>query len=589
MKARFDSENSVHSSDAKMTHATSFAKRWASSRKVRRVGSLGIGLVAFACSRTEPDRGGLMIVVSQDGPVDVARLDVNVQARGKTLLDNNYRVPQEAELPTTIAVVSNQDETSQATVRISAWSLNDSDELQPLDRRDAIVTQIPSDRVALLRVVLSGKCVKTVEEEEGSVLSVCADGNTCNPERGDCSGAVKVSAATLEDYHPGDENLVVVFVGEARGGGRDSGLADGAVAELSTREESPNATSSDGKATMSSMGETSGSSTSGGTSTYGATHTASSSEDMSSSGATEDAGPVCGGEVCVVRDAGGGRCGDGVVDFAAREDCEPGAEGEDVDAFGDSEKCNGATAPQNVRCKANVCGDGYTNGAAGETCDRGEQDTAACNGPNAVDSACQVPSCGDGYVSAAAGECGDQATDTSQCNSNQAEVAGCMQSYCGDNHVNPAAGEECEPTASGETYCNGLDAPPDLRCKRPVCGDGYVADSEACDDGGETPSCTSACTLSTCGDSYINVTAGEECDVQPDRGWIWCNAPEDVPDHPEATCIFYGYCGDGICNLRLEVYEEYERVCEWQTLCPLDCSSGTVVARAELQISCDGS
>jgi len=45
-----------------------------------------------------------------------------------------------------------------------------------------------------------------------------------------------------------------------------------------------------------------------------------------------------------------------------------------------------------------------------------------------------------------------------------------------------------------------------------VCGDGSVEGTEACDDMGESATCDDDCTLAECGDTVLNLTAGEECD-----------------------------------------------------------------------------
>jgi len=45
-----------------------------------------------------------------------------------------------------------------------------------------------------------------------------------------------------------------------------------------------------------------------------------------------------------------------------------------------------------------------------------------------------------------------------------------------------------------------------------VCGDGVVDSGEQCDEGGDTATCNANCTLPTCGDGYLNLVAGEECD-----------------------------------------------------------------------------
>ncbi len=44
------------------------------------------------------------------------------------------------------------------------------------------------------------------------------------------------------------------------------------------------------------------------------------------------------------------------------------------------------------------------------------------------------------------------------------------------------------------------------------CGNGEVQPGEACDDGGESPTCNADCTLSSCGDGVLNTSAGEVCD-----------------------------------------------------------------------------
>jgi len=46
----------------------------------------------------------------------------------------------------------------------------------------------------------------------------------------------------------------------------------------------------------------------------------------------------------------------------------------------------------------------------------------------------------------------------------------------------------------------------------PMCGDGFTACGEQCDDGGESATCDANCTLAQCGDGTLNVTAGERCD-----------------------------------------------------------------------------
>ena len=104
---------------------------------------------AGGCGKIGPARGGLMLIVSSDGPLPLDRLDIDISSKGKSLLSNEYRLPQEASLPTTVAIVSNGDATAVADISVTGWEAG-----VPLDRRDAIVTQIPTDHVATLSVVL---------------------------------------------------------------------------------------------------------------------------------------------------------------------------------------------------------------------------------------------------------------------------------------------------------------------------------------------------------------------------------------------------------------------------------------------------
>ena len=69
----------------------------------------------------------------------------------------------------------------------------------------------------------------------------------------------------------------------------------------------------------------------------------------------------------------------------------------------------------------------------------------------------------------------------------------------------------------------------------PFCGDGLVAATEECDDGGvQTARCEADCTLPVCGDGVPNLSADEECDDGND---------DNSDDCPE-TCQF-AQCGDG--------------------------------------------
>ena len=106
---------------------------------------------------------------------------------------------------------------------------------------------------------------------------------------------------------------------------------------------------------------------------------------------------------------------------------------------------------------------------------------------------------------------------------------------CGDGFVagvetcddgNRADGDGCDsnctPTGCGNGVRTGEEACDtggdsfgcDSDCSAAVCGDGYlnIAHGEACDDIGNTAACDLDCTVPLCGDGITNRSAGERCD-----------------------------------------------------------------------------
>jgi cysteine-rich repeat protein len=90
--------------------------------------------------------------------------------------------------------------------------------------------------------------------------------------------------------------------------------------------------------------------------------------------------------------------------------------------------------------------------------------------------------------------------------------------------------EECDDgnSSNNDTCTNG--------CLTNVCGDGFVAPNEGCDDGAENADdgeCTTACAPKECGDG--DVQPGEECD----------DGNTNNADGCSNTCVA-GLCGDNI-------------------------------------------
>jgi uncharacterized protein (TIGR03382 family) len=150
---------------------------------------------------------------------------------------------------------------------------------------------------------------------------------------------------------------------------------------------------------------------------------------------------------------------------------------------------------------------------------------------------------------------------------------------CGDSVVQP--GEQCDEGGDTPT-CNA-------NCTVPVCGDGYLnlTTGEQCDDGPTgSLDCTPSCTASVCGDGYVNVIAGEQCDGGPACD-AWCqvtscgngvvDAGEDCDDGNHAT-------GDG-CSATCHVEAGYTCVdaAGLPAACRTTCGDG-IIAGSE---ACD--
>ena len=202
------------------------------------------------------------------------------------------------------------------------------------------------------------------------------------------------------------------------------------------------------------------------------------------------------------------RCGDGVT--GPGEQCDDGNQS-------NTDACTNT-------CMTMACGDGFVQ--PGEACDDGNQD----NTDNCT-TLCRLPTCGDGFMQA-----GEQCDDGNMDNGDGC-LNTCMTARCGDGVIRTgASAEACDDadTDSGDgcsatcTIENGYACMMEPSQCATVCGDGIIAGSETCDQGGgnvtDGDGCNAACAiemgsvcfgmpsvcLTSCGNGTLEM--GEQCD-----------------------------------------------------------------------------
>lgn len=147
-----------------------------------------VAVSCAACNDAAP-RGGLVLMLAQDGSLQPDSLRLSYAAPEQSSNEARWAVPKQAELPLTITLQAKAGSASEVTIDGSLWSDD-----RRLDGRTFTVSNIPKDRYAAIELLFGARCSPT-----NPSAPECSDGETCNPRSGGCVSQT-VDAADLPDY-----------------------------------------------------------------------------------------------------------------------------------------------------------------------------------------------------------------------------------------------------------------------------------------------------------------------------------------------------------------------------------------------------
>lgn len=152
----------------------------------------------FACTTDEPPPGQLVLAVQTDMslPEDVDKVRIEILSFGNVQFANDYDVgPDGLHIPATLGILAGKDPSSPVTIRVLSRRQG---ELRTLRE---VVTTVPGDRTATLRVPIQWLCDDLAEETGGGVKSKCPAKQTCVAGR--CVDK-NLDSASLPDYRAED-------------------------------------------------------------------------------------------------------------------------------------------------------------------------------------------------------------------------------------------------------------------------------------------------------------------------------------------------------------------------------------------------
>jgi hypothetical protein len=144
--------------------------------------AVALPLFALSCGDDPKQKGQLMVAIQTDMsiPKDVTDIRVKVlnTSNGLPIIDVPYTIyPAKggagAKLPATVAIVAGEDPSQSITIQVIAERNG-----RPRTLREA-VSQVPTDRIAVLHMPIQWLCSDQVDTSTGKPLSECDPGSTC--------------------------------------------------------------------------------------------------------------------------------------------------------------------------------------------------------------------------------------------------------------------------------------------------------------------------------------------------------------------------------------------------------------------------
>lgn len=162
-------------------------------------------LLFVACTETKTNQAGLALIIATNlaTPADLDAIVLEVRQESEpgkyeTLhLANEFRIPDEAQLPATFTIGPGASARQNAYIRLTGRRAGKAIVLRE------VKIQIPKNRIAALNLVLAASCVNHLQVDDANAARTdCANPEeSCQPDSGLC-GPTLIDVNTLPDFDP---------------------------------------------------------------------------------------------------------------------------------------------------------------------------------------------------------------------------------------------------------------------------------------------------------------------------------------------------------------------------------------------------